>query len=288
MSRIALSGNPSGSGTLTIASPNTNSDVTINLPTVTGGNFIVSNASGNVGIGTSSPAAKLDVSEGAISTTIASKTAQFNAAGGSIYSSFNDGTKEWRVGAGIQSAGLFSVRNQTDGIAPIDINSAGTLILNQGQIQFPATQNPSSNANTLDDYEEGTWTPVVRFGGNSAGQTYTSQTGRYVKIGRNVYVSCYVYMSNIGTSTGNLDVTGLPFSSEATGGGGNDYYIPIGMRGAFSLSSSSLPFSYFPPNTTRVEFYQTSTANGTPNVLGKANANNLFEFNLNFWYVSAS
>jgi hypothetical protein len=61
MSKIALSGNASGTGTLTIAAPNTNSDATINLPTVTGGDFIVSNASGNVGIGTSSPGAKLDL-----------------------------------------------------------------------------------------------------------------------------------------------------------------------------------------------------------------------------------
>jgi hypothetical protein len=61
MSKIALSGNASGTGTLTIAAPNTNSDATINLPTVTGGEFIVSNASGNVGIGTSSPSAKVDI-----------------------------------------------------------------------------------------------------------------------------------------------------------------------------------------------------------------------------------
>jgi hypothetical protein len=64
MSRIALSGDASGTGTLTIAAPNTNSDTTINLPTVTGGDFIVSNASGNVGIGTSSPARRLDVRGG--------------------------------------------------------------------------------------------------------------------------------------------------------------------------------------------------------------------------------
>jgi succinyl-CoA synthetase alpha subunit len=61
MSKIALSGNASGTGTLTIAAPNTNSDATINLPTVTGGSFVVSNASGNVGIGTDSPVTKLHV-----------------------------------------------------------------------------------------------------------------------------------------------------------------------------------------------------------------------------------
>jgi hypothetical protein len=56
MSLVQISGNASGTGTLTIAAPNTNSNYTINLPTVTGGSFIASDSSGNVGIGTSSPA----------------------------------------------------------------------------------------------------------------------------------------------------------------------------------------------------------------------------------------
>src|SRR5665647_161935 len=50
-----------------------------------------------------------------------------------------------------------------------------------GQIPFPATQNPSSDPNTLDDYEEGSWTPALKFGGNSVGITYSAgnQTGQY-------------------------------------------------------------------------------------------------------------
>jgi hypothetical protein len=69
MSKVAIQGDPSGSGTFTIAAPNSNSNVNINLPTVTGGNFIVSNASGNVGIGTSSPTARLDVANTSTNTT---------------------------------------------------------------------------------------------------------------------------------------------------------------------------------------------------------------------------
>jgi hypothetical protein len=51
MSSVQVSGNASGTGTLTIAAPNTNSNYTISLPTVTGGSFIASDSSGNVGIG---------------------------------------------------------------------------------------------------------------------------------------------------------------------------------------------------------------------------------------------
>jgi hypothetical protein len=64
---------------------------------------------------------------GSLGTTISSKTAEFNAAGGSIYSSYNDGTKTWRTGVGIFAAGQFSIRNATDSLQAIDITSAGNV-----------------------------------------------------------------------------------------------------------------------------------------------------------------
>lgn len=61
MTSLALRPNAAGTGSIAIATPVTTSTTTITLPTVTGGEFVVSNASGNVGIGTTSPAFKLDV-----------------------------------------------------------------------------------------------------------------------------------------------------------------------------------------------------------------------------------
>jgi hypothetical protein len=82
-------------------------------------------------------------------------------------------------------------------------------------ITFPSTQSQSSDVNTLDDYEEGTWTPVIE-GSTSAGTaTYTGQTGRYTKIGRQVVVTCVLYW-NSGTGTGNLKFSGLPFRDSLT------------------------------------------------------------------------
>jgi hypothetical protein len=81
-------------------------------------------------------------------------------------------------------------------------------------ITFPATQSASSNANTLDDYEEGTWTPSL--GGNT---TYAAQVGTYTKIGKIVYVSAYLIVTTIGTgSTTYID--GLPFSGTTTSSAG--------------------------------------------------------------------
>jgi hypothetical protein len=83
-------------------------------------------------------------------------------------------------------------------------------------ITFPATQSASSDANTLDDYEEGTWTPVI-IGKTTAGTgTYTAQTGRYTKIGNTVRIYFAVNWT-AHTGTGITTITGFPFTSNAGG-----------------------------------------------------------------------
>jgi hypothetical protein len=89
----------------------------------------------------------------------------------------------------------------------LDISGAAA-----GQIKFPSTQNASSNANTLDDYEEGTWTPTI-VGITTAGTaTYSTQTGRYTKMGRLVFVEFSVAWTGH-TGVGTMVVDGLPFAS---------------------------------------------------------------------------
>jgi hypothetical protein len=67
-------------------------------------------------------------------------------------------------------------------------------------------------ANALDDYEEGTWTMGLAFGGASVGVTYVDNTGAYTKIGRQVTVTGYLALSSKGSSTGSAFLTGLPFT----------------------------------------------------------------------------
>ncbi len=74
-------------------------------------------------------------------------------------------------------------------------------------ITFPATQSASSNANTLDDYEEGDWSPNV--GGNA---TYAAQFGKYVKVGRLVTCSFDFTISVIGTGS-TATLFGFPFTN---------------------------------------------------------------------------
>ena len=92
------------------------------------------------------------------------------------------------------------------------IDSAGIITIAAGQIKFPSTQNASADANTLDDYEEGTFTPVLSFGGASVGVTYTTQSGAYTKIGRLVTYQIYIVLSSKGSSAGNSLISGLPFT----------------------------------------------------------------------------
>jgi hypothetical protein len=86
-------------------------------------------------------------------------------------------------------------------------------------IAFPATQSASSDANTLDDYEEGTWTPVIKFAGNNVGMTFSNQTGTYVKIGRQVIVWYTILLTAKGSSIGNAIITGVPFAASSYGHG---------------------------------------------------------------------
>jgi hypothetical protein len=71
-------------------------------------------------------------------------------------------------------------------------------------IAFPATQSASSDANTLDDYEEGTWTASYNNG------TITSQSCQYTKIGRCVTATFAIQFTSSASSLGT--VSGLPFS----------------------------------------------------------------------------
>ena len=109
-------------------------------------------------------------------------------------------------------------------------------------ITFPATQSASTNANTLDDYEEGTWTPVLGGAGGTSGQTYSYQNGSYVKIGKLVSVSFQLGLSAKGTITGNAIIQGLPFTatsdySSSSLGFATMAVSLIGLRGASSSTN---------------------------------------------------
>lgn len=92
----------------------------------------------------------------------------------------------------------------------------GILGLTGGQIAFPAVQVPSANVNTLDDYEEGTFTATFTFatpGDLAVG--YAVRVGTYTKIGNAVAINVNIQTSSFTwtTSSGLASITGLPFNT---------------------------------------------------------------------------
>lgn len=122
--------------------------------------------------------------------------------------------------AGGNTGSNINILSYDDAGVPLDIvveiiRETGRIRLGRGQLTFPSTQNPSSEAWTLDDYEEGTFTPA--FSATGATFSYAAGTiGTYTKIGNRVMVDFRLQLNTSGnTLTGNaLSMTGLPFAAD--------------------------------------------------------------------------
>ena len=149
----------------------------------------------------------------------ASANALFVGSGYATQYQTDEGNHVWSTSTASGTAGGTVTLTQV-----MTLNKTGALALLGAStsatgtgITFPATQSASSDANTLDDYEEGTWTPNIAFAGGSTGVTYLSpyNAGKYTKIGNVVYVQAYLVLSSKGSSTGSAALTNLPFTSSS-------------------------------------------------------------------------
>jgi len=126
------------------------------------------------------------------------------------------------------------------------------------RIQFPATQAASSDANTLDDYEEGTFTPVIQGSSTAGTQTYSVQSGRYTKIGRLVFYEVMIRMTaKDGSTAGNISVGGLPFTSNNSTPRGN---VAVGMYANIDINVAGGYYSIIGEivgNTSQIDLYFT-------------------------------
>lgn len=94
----------------------------------------------------------------------------------------------------------------------VSLKGAATSSTGVG-ISFPAAQSASSNANCLDDYEEGTWTPTL-YAPSGSVTAYTTRSGTYCKIGRMVTAYLHIVL-NGHTLSGGIEVRGFPFTSSS-------------------------------------------------------------------------
>ena len=154
------------------------------------------------------------------------KMIQFGA-NGSLLGSIFSGHSGSQVGIGASTTGI-SFNPSTRSMMPADPTSTtpqldATLDIGFSSVRWKdlylsggAYIGGAVSANYLDDYEEGTWTPVFLGSGGQSGQVYSVQAGFYTKIGRMVQFQAYCTLSTLGTITTTPRFGGLPFTTSST------------------------------------------------------------------------
>lgn len=141
----------------------------------------------------------------------------------------------------------------TAGVERFGLKNDGSLSVG---LKFPGTQVTSSDANTLDDYEEGSWVPGVTVGSGSV--SLNTSSGVYTKIGRMVTATGYLNVSST-TGSGFLRITNLPFTcsnSDAAAGPASLYYDVL------NASAGQPLMGYVVKNTTYVLIESDSSGSG--------------------------
>jgi hypothetical protein len=210
-------------------------------------------AAGNVGIGTTAPAAKLDVSAGTNLNLGVTQLSLNNFPGDGIGLTFSRTTSDDDLSAiGVADSdklGIFSREGiifATGGSSNYSATSEIARFTTNG-LTF---NGDTAAANALDDYEEGTFTPNVQGTTTVGTATYSVQSGFYTKIGRSVNFQFYIVWTG-GTGTGDFRIGGLPFQSINTT---NAYgACSIGFLNITNLNVLGVATAYVDVNNTIIE-----------------------------------
>jgi len=149
-------------------------------------------------------------------------------------------------------------------------------------ITFPATQSASADANTLDDYEEGTWTIAIQGSSSNPTVGYNFRVGTYVKVGRNVTLNGHFRTSSVSSGSGDVWITGLPFAVDNTSN-----YTTVGVCYTFNTATGKYPYYVRLDNGTTYLglYYGSGTVQSTSLVvsdLGTGNFQNETAFTINY------
>jgi hypothetical protein len=207
MSKVKIQGHASGTGVLTVTAPNTSTDRTITLPDATGTLATTADSVGG--------ANGVDFNDNV--------KARFGT--GNDLEIYHDGSNSYISDAG---TGILVIRSDTsfqiqaaNGEAYFNaVKDAETALYHNDVRKFETTATGvavtggiaiggTGASNTLDDYEEGTWTPAC-----SRATITTINKANYTKIGRLVHVFAYLVLAADGTGH-NISFTGLPFTTQA-------------------------------------------------------------------------
>ena len=165
--------------------------------------------------------------------------------------------------------------------------SDGNVTLASGHgIDFAATSDVSGMLNELlDDYEEGTFTPAADFASASPSAGATVGQGVYTKIGRLVNIQARLVNINVTGSSGDIKITGLPFTSLADSGDGSvTLFSGTCKMGSVNVASGSYCVSEIIDNVNHARVMECTDNVGT-DVLNTANLNHgASDLHLNLTY----
>lgn len=181
------------------------------------------NSSGDVGIGTTSPTSKLHVKGTDNVENFLLESNQTNSriefASSETISTGNRvlcGAREDDFAVNLGSALNTRFLVQAGGNVGIGTTTPGVKLDVTGEIRAAdgvLFGTDSADANTLDDYEEGSWVPAYAGSTGNPTVTYDQQYGRYVKIGKLVHCEGRIRTDAVSGGSGNLRISGLPFPS---------------------------------------------------------------------------
>jgi hypothetical protein len=265
-------------------------------------------SAGNVGIGTASPGAILHTlgtgtTTGIFATTSANAWVELRRSTSTTLGYIGTGAGLVTGGAAADLAFRCESGNllfSTGATERARIDSAGNFILNSATtnavIQASGTGQGlklqgtggtnNTDPNTLDCYADGgtansggvTWTPTLKFGGNTTGITYNTQMGRYTRIGNMVFATCYVRLISKGSATGAATIDGLPTSANLAG------LYAAGTIGFISaITSTGTMEAYITPNSSQITLRQVDVA-GTNAATTDVNFSNTSEIIISIAY----
>ena len=244
-------------GTATLASATITGDLTVDTSTLK-----VDSTNNRVGIGTASPSETLDLTNtsdtGDRAVNIRNSSVRFvvgveGASGNRFIGSATGNAYAGTTSAsGIEFATNNNVRALLDSSGNLSLASGNLVMSTSGKgIDFSATANSSGTMTSelLNDYEEGTFTASVAQG--VTGITYTSQAGKYTKVGR--LVMFYVQVStSAGTKNSDaFQISGLPFAPTTIGSG----VIAFSNSGFQASATDAAPRIYI-NTSSNCEFYK--------------------------------
>jgi len=136
----------------------------------------------------------------------------------------------------------------------------GNLKLASASVSFGNTSDP--NPNSLDWYEEGTFTPSVIGSTTSGTGVYADQVGRFTKIGNIVYFTLAINLtSHTGTGNIQIDLTGLPVSLANSSIYG-DYPVTVGFSNLLTLSANNILTASLAATTNKINLFQYPAGGG--------------------------